>query len=58
MPDSVASEYPGVSPTGDSSVDEVLQDLTSVPDLDGAAQHAAYERLHDELLAQLNAEHG
>lgn len=57
-PDSSPSGFPEVSPTGDASVDEVLNTLTSMPDLDEAAQHAAYERLHDELLAELNTEHG
>jgi hypothetical protein len=56
LPDSGASEFPAVSPTGDASVDRVLHTLTSMPELDEAAQLAAYEQLHDELLAELNTE--
>ena len=55
--DSGAPEFPRVLPTGDASVDEVMRTLTSIPQLDEAAQHAAYERLHDELLGELNTEH-
>lgn len=58
VPDSSAPGFPEVSPTGDASVDEVLNNLNSMTDLDEAAQLAAYERLHDELLAELNTEHG
>lgn len=47
-----------MSPTGDSGVDEVLQRLVSVPELDESAQQEVYEQLHDDLLAQLNTEHG
>jgi hypothetical protein len=52
------SPYPEVSPTGDAAVDQALHPLTSIPDLDDAAKHDAYERLHDDLLAELNTEHG
>lgn len=55
--DSGPSDFPPVSTTGDASLDEVLQTLTSMPQLDETAQHASYERLHDELLAELNTEH-
>lgn len=57
LPDTGASEFPVVSTTGDASVDGVLHPLTSMPELDEAAQLAAYEQLHDELLAELNTEH-
>lgn len=53
-----SAEYPEVAPTGDDSVDEVLHSLASVPTTDDAARHALYERLHDELLAELNTEQG
>lgn len=56
--DSSPSAFPEVSPTGDASVDGVLNTLNSMPEVDEAAQLAAYERLHDELLAELNTEHG
>lgn len=55
--DTGPSEFPQVSFTGDASVDEVLHALTSTPELDETAQYAVYERLHDELLAELNTEH-
>ena len=58
IPDSSPSGFPEVSPTGDASVDDVLNNLNSMTDLDEAAQLAAYERLHDGLLAELNTEHG
>lgn len=50
------SGYPEVAPTGDASVDGVLHSLTAVPTADDAARHALYERLHDDLLAELNSE--
>ena len=50
--------YPEVSPTGDAAVDGVLHSLASIPELDDAGKHDAYERLHDDLLAELNTEHG
>ena len=58
LPDSGPSEFPAVSATGDVSVDGVLHTLTSMPELAEADQHTAYEQLHDELLAELNTEHG
>ncbi|GAB3554025.1 hypothetical protein GCM10027404_27420 [Arthrobacter tumbae] len=57
-PDSDPSEFPAVSATGDASVDGVLHTLTSIPELAETDQHTAYEQLHDELLAELNTEHG
>lgn len=54
-----SSGYPDLAPTGDASVDEVLQSLASVPTADDdATRHALYDRLHDELLAELNSEQG
>lgn len=55
--DNEPPEFPAVSPTGDPSVDDVLTTLASMPERSEEAQHAAYERLHDELLAELNTEH-
>lgn len=58
LPDGGAPDFPVISPTGDASVDEVLETLSTVPHVDAAEQHAVYERIHDGLLAELNTEHG
>ena len=56
--DNEPPEFPAVSPTGDPSVDNVLlTTLASMPEQSEEAQHAAYERLHDDLLTELNTEH-
>lgn len=55
-PDAKPAGFPAVTPTGDAAVDDVLQTLISMPELSEPDQHTAYERLHDELLAELNTE--
>lgn len=52
-------EFPdSLDSTEDAGVDALMAVLIKIPDLVEAEQPAAYERLHDELLAELNTEHG
>lgn len=55
--DSDPVRFPSVQPTGDPSVDEVLRALAAVPELDESDLPGAYDRLHDNLLSELNTEH-
>ncbi|GAB3539663.1 hypothetical protein GCM10027403_28170 [Arthrobacter tecti] len=45
-----------VPATNDAAVNELMAGLADIADLDQTAQPAAYERLHDDLLAELNSD--
>lgn len=47
---------PAAHSTSDAAVDRVLAALAPLPGLTADEQLAVYDRLHDELLAELNAE--
>lgn len=52
-------EFPAtLHPTGEAAVDELLIRLPAIPGLPESDQAAAYERLHDQLLSELDVEHG
>lgn len=56
--DGTSTEYPdAVVPTGDPSVDRLVHRLGELAELPSGEQPAAFEHLHDELLAELNTEH-
>lgn len=48
--------FPAIEPTSDQSMDHVLDALFSIPGMAEPEQVGVYERLHDELFAELNAE--
>ncbi|NYE93836.1 hypothetical protein FHU41_000057 [Psychromicrobium silvestre] len=50
-----ASWPEAVAATGDSAVDNVLVGLGQLPDLPTEAHPALYQRLHDDLLAELDS---